>query len=88
MDAALLATFAVGWLFGLLGAALSMALARPLGAEWAIVRVLLPAAGFLVATLHKLARGWRLPDMGKGARAEVAVGQAIEYALTREWCIV
>ncbi len=83
-----LATFAVGWLCGALGAALSLAHDRLLGTEWTIVFVLLPAVGLLVAALYKWARGWRLPDMGNGARAEEAVGQAIEYALTRERCAV
>ena len=88
VDAVLLATFAVGWLCGALGVALGMALAGSLGAEWTLVLVLLPAAGFLVAALYRLVRGWRLPDMRKGASAEVAVGQAIEYVLTRDRCAV
>ena len=84
MDAALLAIFAAGWLCGALAGALGV----ELGAEWTISFVLLPAAAVLGAALHKLARGWRLPDMRKGARAEERVGQAIEYALTRERCAV
>ena len=59
-----------------------------LGMAWTISFVLLPAAGLLGAALHRLARGWRLPDMKKGVRAEEMVGQAIEYALTRERCAV
>ena len=50
--------------------------------------VLLPGAGLLGVALHKLARGWRLPDMKKGAHAQERVGQAIEFALTRERCAV
>ncbi len=59
-----------------------------LGAAWTISLVLLPGAGLLGAALHKLAIGWRLRDMRKGARDEERVGQAIEYALTREQCAV
>ena len=59
-----------------------------LGKGWTIFFVLLPGAGLLVAALRKLARGWRLLDMRKGAHAEETVGQAIEYALTRERCAV
>ena len=58
------------------------------GRLWTISFVLLPAAMLLGAALHKLARGWRLSHMQKGAHAEERVGQAIEYALTRERCAV
>lgn len=49
---------------------------------------LLPGAGFLVAALYKAKSGWRRPDMKKGARAEEMIGQAIEYALTKDACAV
>ena len=80
----MLAIFSTGWLCGALAGALGM----ELGAEWTISFVLLPAAVLLGAALHKLAKGWRLPDMRKGAHAEERVGLAIEYALTRERCAV
>ena len=50
--------------------------------------ILIIGIGFLAAGLYKLTRGWRLPDMRKGARAEQTIGQAIEYALTRDTCAV
>ena len=50
--------------------------------------LLLPGVGFLLAALYKAKRGWRLTDMKKGARAEETIGQAIEYALTRDACAV
>ena len=59
-----------------------------LGAAWTISFVLLPSAGLLGAAFYRLVRGWRLPDMEKGASAEERVGLAIEYALTREQCAV
>ena len=59
-----------------------------LGAAWTILFVLLPSAGLLGTAFYKLVRGWRLPDMKKGASAEETVGLAIEYALTRERCAV
>ena len=51
-------------------------------------QTLLPGAGFLVFGLWRWRRGWRLRDMRKGARAEETIGQAIEYALTRDGCAV
>ena len=79
-----LAALGAGWLCGGVAGALGI----ELGTAWTILFVLLPGAGLLGAALHKLARGWRLPDMRKGARAEETVGLAIEYALTRERCAV
>ena len=87
-DAAFLATLASGWLCGALAAALAMGLGEWLGTGLAIVFVLLPGATLLGAALYQLAKGWRLPDMGKGAHAEETIGQAIGYALTRERCAV
>ena len=83
-DATVLATFAAGWLCGGLAGMVTM----ELGAGWAILLVLIPGAATLGATLHELAKGWRLPHMRRGVRAEERVGQAIEYALTRERCAV
>lgn len=88
VDVTFLATIAVGWLFGALVAALAMEFRPSLGAEWTMFLVLLPVAGLLGAALYRVKHGWRLPDIGKGARAEETVGQAIEYALTRERCAV
>lgn len=84
VDATFLATFAAGWLCGGVAGAIGM----DLGAGWTLSFVLLPSAGLLGAALYKLVRGWRLPDMTKGAGAEAKVGLAIEYALTRERCAV
>ena len=84
LDATFLAAFGAGWLCGGVAGALGM----ELGTAWTISFVLLPGAGLLGAALHKLARGWRLPDMRKGARAEETVGLAIEFALTRDRCAV
>ncbi len=84
VDATFLATFAAGWLCG----GLASALAIELGAAGIILFVLLPAGGLMGAALHRVAKGWRLPDMRKGARAEERVGLALEFALTRERCAV
>ena len=84
-DAALLMTLGTGWLCGV-----AVALWTTLvgfGSAWTIWLVLLlPGAAFVGAALYKARSGWRLTDMKKGARAEETVGQAIEYALTRESC--
>ena len=88
VNAAFLATLATGWLCGALAAVLGMGLGQWLGAGLTVSFVLLPGAGLLGAALYLLAKGWRLPDMRKGAHAEETVGQAIEYALTRERCAV
>lgn len=84
MDAAFLATLASGWFCGALAASLGMGLAPWLGTGLVIAFVLLPGAALLGTAVYQLAKGWQLPDMGKGAHAEETVGQAIEYALTRE----
>ena len=87
-DAVLLAILGMGWLCG--GAAtLWAALVEGFAPGWTVWAVaLLPAAAFGAAALHKSQSGWRLGDMRKGAGAEETVGQAIEYALTRESCAV
>ena len=88
VQAALLGMGGIGWL---LGAGLVLWTTRgPSQAvpEWMVWSMLLPGAGFLMAALYKAKRGWRLPDMRKGARAEETIGQAIEYALTRDACAV
>lgn len=87
-DAALLAMVGIGWLCG--GAAvLWTTFVGGFTPGWTIWSVLLlPGAAFLAAALYKARSGWRLTDMKKGAGAEETVGQAIEYALTRESCAV
>jgi len=55
---------------------------------WSISIVALPGAAFLGFALYVVKRGWRVPDMRKGMRAEETIGQAIEYALTRDTCAV
>ena len=87
-DAAFLVTLASGWLCGALGAALAMGLGQWLGTGLVVAFVLLPGVALLGAALYRFARGWRLPDMRKGALAEETVGQAIEYEFTREGCAV
>ena len=85
---ALLAMSGMGWLCGV-AVALWTTLVGGLGSGWTIWFVLLlPGAAFVGAALYKACRGWRLTDMKKGAEAEETVGQAIEYALTRESCAV
>ena len=87
-DAALLATLGTGWLCGV-AATLWTTLVGGFGSGWIIWLVLLlPGAAFVGGALYKAQRGWRLKDMKKGAQAEETVGQAIEYALTRESCAV
>lgn len=87
LEAALLATIGIGWICG---AGLTLWTAFGIGffSELMSLGMLLPGAGFLLAALYKAKRGWRLPDMRKGARAEETIGQAIEYALTRDACAV
>lgn len=88
LDAVLLGIAGMCWL---LGAGLVLGATRGWGqsvSEWVIWSLLLPGVGFLLAALYKAKRGWRLTDMRKGAHAEETVGQAIEYALTRDACAV
>ena len=78
----------LGWL---IGAAFAILLAGPLqlpGPDWIVWLVLLPGVWFFGQALYKLKRGWPLRNMRKGASAEQKVGQAIEYALTRDRCAV
>ena len=87
-DAALLAMLGAGWLCGA-AAALWTALVGGYAPGWIVwLFLLLPGAAFVGAAWHKSRSGWRLTDMEKGAGAEETVGQAIEYALTREPCAV
>lgn len=83
---ALLAMTGIGWLFG---AALTLwvAFGVRLFSE-SISLIMLPGAGFVLVALYKARRGWRLSNMRTGARAEETIGQAIEYALTRDACAV
>ncbi|MYE24935.1 MAG: NERD domain-containing protein [Gammaproteobacteria bacterium] len=88
LDAVLLGMAGASWL---LGAGLVLGTTRGWGQsapEWMVWSLLLPGVGFLLAGLYKAKRGWRLGDIAKGARAEETVGQAIEYALTRDACAV
>ena len=87
VDAALLAMAGMGWLCGA-GLALWVVFGLRLFSEPMNWIALLPGAGFLAAGLVKAKRGWRFSDMGKGASAEETVGQAIEFALTRDACAV
>ena len=61
---------------------------KPLGQWFGLIAALLPGAAFLGKALYVEKSGWRVPDMRKGARAEETIGQAIEYALTRDTCAV
>ena len=84
---ALLAMTGIGWLFGA-GVTLWTVFGVGLFSEPISLVMLSPGTGFLLAALYKAQRGWRLLDMRKGARAEETIGQAIEYALTRDACAV
>ena len=92
MDIALLNMLGIGGLLGA-GLALWLTLGSARASEWTVWFALLPGAVCLGAAFYKAARPsdgsvarWRLRDMGIGAHAEETVGQAIEYALTRERC--
>ena len=88
METAMLGMAGTGWL---LGAGLVLWTTRGQGEgvpEWMVWSMLVPGAVFMLAALHKAKRGWRLPDMRRGAHAEETIGQAIEYALTRDACAV
>ena len=87
VSSALLAMVGLGWLCGA-GLALWMMFGVHLFSEPITWMALLPGAGFLGAALYTAKRGWRLRDMKKGAHAEETIGQAIEYALTRDGCAV
>ncbi len=92
IDVGLLATMGIGCLLGA-GLALWLTCGAAPAREWTIWFALLPGAVCLGAAFYKATRTggrsvdrWRLRDMRVGARAEENVGQAIEYALTRERC--
>lgn len=88
VDTVFLATLGMGWLGGA-AAVLWTTLVGGFGAGWTIWFVLLlPGGAFVGAALYRARSGWRVTDMKKGAQAEETVGQAIEYALTREACAV
>ena len=87
IDVGLLAMIGTGWLCGA-GLALWVVFGVRLFSEPMNWIALLPGAGFLAAGLFKAKRGWRLSDMRKGANAEETIGQAIEFALTRDACAV
>ena len=83
LGVALWATAGLMWLCGaVLGLVVAFGL-MPLD-QWSLLIVALPGVVFLAIALYLAKRGWRVRDMGKGARAEEAIGQAIEYALTRD----
>ncbi len=87
MDVAVAGSF----LFGLLGGsglALGLTHGAHLGPAWVMLLLGTVAVFAALYALYKANRGWRLVNMKKGARAEETIGQAIEYALTRESCAV
>ena len=84
---ALLVVMGIGWLCGA-GLALWVVFGARLLSEAMAWLVLLPGVGLLGMGLYSAKRGWRLRDMRKGARAEEMIGEAIEYALTRDACAV
>ena len=87
LEVALYVTAGTAWLGGAAAGLWAGFGARVLE-QWASLLVVLPGVAFLGAALTLAGRGWRLPDMRKGARAEETIGQAIEYALTRDSCAV
>lgn len=87
VTAGMLAILGIGWLGGA-GVTLWTVFGVRLVSELIIIALLLPGIGFLAVAWYRARRGWGLSDMRKGARAEETVGQAIEYALTRDACAV
>lgn len=87
VGAALPAVLGIGWLLGA-GVTLWTVFGARLFSESVSLGVLLPGAVFLLAASYKARRGWRLRDIKKGANAEERIGQAVEYALTRDACAV
>lgn len=87
LDIALWTMLGTGWLLGAVwGLAVASGL-MPLD-WWSALIVALPGVVFLGIAFYLKKRGWRVPDMRKGAYAEETIGQAIEYALTRDTCAV
>lgn len=95
MTVGLFSMAALGWLCGA-GTAWWVTLAGRSTGLWTIipewsVGLTVTMIGPLVFggyAAYKAWDGWRWKDMRKGSRAEVTIGQAIEYALTRESCAV
>ena len=88
LEVALFTLAGSAWLLGAIVALWAVSGSTPVD-QWSILIVpLLPGAAFLGFALYVAKRGWRVPDMRKGARAEETIGQAIEYALTRDTCAV
>lgn len=88
LDVTLLKASGVAWLGGSAGP-LYWLWAAPDGLLWDALLsliVLLPGAVFFGLAYKR--PDWQLRDMWKGADAEVTIGQAIEYALTRDGCAV
>lgn len=88
LEVALWTVAGSAWLLGAVVALWVGSGSKPLGQWFGLIAALLPGAAFLGKALYVEKRGWRMPDMRKGARAEEMVGHAIEYALTRGTCAV
>lgn len=87
LGVALWATAGLMWLCGAVSVLVVAFGLMPLD-QWSLLIVALPGVVFLAIALYLAKRGWRVGDMRKGARAEEAIGQAIEYALNRDACAV
>ena len=87
-DVALWTMAGTAWLLGAVVALWVAPGLKSLGQWAALIAALLPGAVFLGFAWYLEKRGWRVSDMRKGARAEEKVGQAIEFALTRDTCAV
>ena len=87
LEVALWTVAGTTWLLGAVVALWVGSGSKPLD-QWSVLIAVLPGMAFLGFALYLAKRGWRVPDMRKGARAEETVGQAIEYALTRDTCAV
>ena len=87
LDVAILSVIGVSWLCGA-AVALWTAYQWQNGHPWTSLVVLGPGIFFLLFALFKAKQGWRMRHMKIGAKAEEKIGQAIEYALTRDSCAV
>lgn len=87
LEVALWTVAGTAWLLGAVVALWVGSGSKPLY-QWSVLIAVLPGIAFLGFALYLARRGWRVPDMRKGARAEETIGQAIEYALTRDTCAV